>query len=78
MANFKKLKIINHGIITGYGGKGGEGAKPASDPNRYFSESSEEILKELDGKNGGHGGSAICIYSWKHLSKLEIKNYGTI
>jgi hypothetical protein len=77
-ANFKKLKIINHGIITGYGGNGGEGAKPASDPNRYFSESSEEILKELDGKNGGHGGSAICIYSRKHLSKLEIENYGTI
>jgi hypothetical protein len=58
---FKKLTIINNGIITGYSGKGGAGAKPASDPDRYFSEPSEEILKELNGENGENGGNAICI-----------------
>lgn len=76
--NFKKLKIINHGIITGYGGEGGAGAKPIFDDDWNFSANSKDILKKLKGENGKDGGSAICIYSRKYLSNLKIENYGTI
>ena len=69
---FKKLTIINNGIITGYSGKGGAGAKPASDPDRYFPKPSEEILEELNGEKGEDGGSAICIRQENKEVKKEV------
>lgn len=76
--NFKKLKIINYGIITGYSGKGGAGAKPVFDHDWNFSEPSKDTLKELDGEIGERGGSAICISIKKKAWELKIENHGII
>jgi hypothetical protein len=73
---FKKLRIINFGIITGYSGEGGAGAKPEIDHDRYFSDDSEDILEELDGEDGEDGGSAICIRN--EIKDFKIENHGII
>jgi hypothetical protein len=77
LGNFKKLRIINFGIITGYSGEGGAGAKPENDHDRYLTDGpSPEILAELNGKNGGNGGSAICISN--EIKEFKIENHGII
>jgi hypothetical protein len=70
------LRIINFGIITGYSGEGGAGAKPEIDHDRYFSDDSKDILKELDGEDGEDGGSAICISN--EIKDFKIENHGII
>lgn len=72
--NFKKLTIINHGIITGYSGKGGAGAKPVIDHNSNLSDK----YKGLIGGVGEDGGDAICIGSKNKYIKVEIVNKGII
>ncbi|MDA8898778.1 hypothetical protein N9I89_03380 [Porticoccaceae bacterium] len=80
LGKFKKLRIINFGIITGYSGEGGAGAKPKKDHDRYFSDDSEDIsediLEELDGEDGEDGGSAICIGN--EIKDFKVENHGII
>mgnify|MGYP000627686476 CR=1 FL=1 len=70
------MSIINFGIITGYSGEGGAGAKPKKDHDRYFSDDSEDILEELDGEDGEDGGSAICIGN--EIKDFKVENHGII
>jgi hypothetical protein len=70
------LKIINYGIITGYSGKGGAGAKPVFDHD-YLSGLSNDELKRLNGEDGENGGDALCIKNGDD-DDVKLENNGII
>lgn len=71
-SHLKSMTLINHGVITGYPGKGGDGGQ--LDSESFLSE--DFNIESLNGHNGKDGGDALCIT--KDLKNLTIRNYGVI